>query len=70
MNEIGIVIENDYEDDILMECVEDSITFIMVVAELEKKFDIEFPDEYLDFSLFESIKFLEGIINKIKKGFL
>lgn len=65
---IGVVID-DTEDDIdLKEYIADSIQFITAIVEIERTFSIEFPDELLLFSVFDSfnglIKIVESIIDE------
>lgn len=65
---IGVVID-DTEDDIdLKEYIADSIQFITAIVEIEREFSIEFPDELLLFSVFDSfnglVKIVESIVNE------
>ena len=65
---IGVVID-DTEDDIdLKEYIADSIQFITAIVEIERTFSIEFPDELLLFSVFDSfnglIKIVESIVDE------
>lgn len=66
LQEMGIIIENGDRDNILSECIEDSITFITFLASLEERLKINFPDEYIDYNLLESIEYLDSVINKLK----
>lgn len=68
LQEMGIIIENECRDDILSECIEDSITFIVFLTSLEERFNINFPDEYIDYTLIESVEFLGSVIDKLKKN--
>ena len=56
-----------YNDDKIMESI-NSITFIQLVVAIEAEFDIEFPDEDLDFSKYKSFSDLvdkiESIVDK------
>ena len=45
--ELGIVFEQEENNFELTDYIEDSLTFISFVSELENEFDIEIPDEYL-----------------------
>lgn len=79
--EMGIYIDksdklyltNDIEssDIDLRDYVSDSITFITLIVELEKKFNIEFPDELLEIESLSSINgfsyLLMEIINNRKE---
>lgn len=48
--------------------IEDSLQYISAIVEIENYFDIDFPDEYLDGSAFESLSFLyEIIMIEVKK---
>ena len=65
---VGVVID-DTEDDIdLKEYITDSTQFITAIVEIERVFSIEFPDELLLYSVFDSfnglIKIVESIINE------
>ena len=50
------------EDINLSECVEDSITFMTILVDLEEAFQIEFPDEILQIDCFNSLYNLADII--------
>lgn len=45
-NNLGFVIDNDDSVDIL-DFLDDSITYISFIVEIEQAFEIEIPDEYL-----------------------
>lgn len=45
-NNLGFVIDNDDSVDIL-DILDDSITYISFIIEIEQAFEIEIPDEYL-----------------------
>lgn len=40
----------------------DSITFISIVVELEKAFDVEFPDEYLLITKLNTIRQIQKVL--------
>lgn len=65
---IGIVIDDTEEDVDLKEYITDSIQFITAIVEIERVFSIEFPDELLLYSVFDSlnglIKIVESILNE------
>ena len=64
---IGVVI-NDTEDDVdLKEYITDSVQFIAAIVEIERIFSIEFPDELLLFSVFDSFNGLVKIVESILK---
>ena len=59
-----MVVRNNEEDDInLQEYIVDSLQFISFILELERTFDIEFPDEML---LYESIQSLNGLASMVE----
>ena len=62
---IGIVLDDEFPDDVLTSCVLDSVEFVSLLAEIEDQFDIEFPDEYIDYSIIGSVDYLLDIINKL-----
>jgi len=43
----------------------DSLSFVTVIVELEQEFDVEFPDEYLNINLINSIEELEEVVKKL-----
>ncbi len=67
--------DNTLDTDEYVKCIEDiadsgeidSILFISGLVELEKEFDIEFPDEYLGVNFFSSIEQLVVLINELIK---
>lgn len=59
---------NETEDVDLSLYIEDSIQFITFIVELEKAFDIEIPDEALDFDKFRYLNYICIIIEELKKG--
>ena len=64
---IGVVID-DTEDDVdLKEYITDSVQFIAAIVEIERIFSIEFPDELLSFSVFDSFNGLVKIVESILK---
>ena len=42
-----------------------SLTYITLICELEKKFEIEFPDEVLVTNVFSDVEYLERIITHL-----
>lgn len=46
----------------------DSLNLINLVINIENKFDVEFPDEYLNFNVFTSLDQLAGIIHQLKNS--
>ena len=64
---IGVVID-DTEDDVdLKEYITDSVQFIAAIVEIERIFAIEFPDELVLFSVFDSFNGLVKIVESILK---
>ena len=62
--DMGIMVVRNNEDDInLQEYIIDSLQFISFILELERTFDIEFPDEML---LYESIQSLNGLASMVE----
>ena len=62
---IGIVLDDNFSDDVLTECIVDSVEFVSLLAELEDEFDIEFPDEYIDYSIIGSVEYLMSVISTL-----
>jgi len=64
IEKVGIVGASGTETDVdLCEFIEDSITFITFIVELENEFQIEFPDDLL---LLETISSLYGLCEIIE----
>ncbi len=63
LQEIGVV-ETDKENALFVK-IEDSLTYISTVVLLEEKFDIEFEDDQLIGTLFNSLDELTVIINQL-----
>ena len=61
----GNIIPASGEDVDLREYIMDSIQFINFVVELEKKFSIEIPEEYLNFETISSLNKLKGIVEML-----
>ena len=60
--ELGIVFEQEENNFELTDYIEDSLTFISFVSELENEFDIEIPDEYLLQAVLGTLNDLKNII--------
>ena len=60
--ELGIVFEQEENNFELTDYIEDSLTFISFVSELENEFDIEIPDEYLLQGVLGTLNDLKNII--------
>lgn len=66
----GIFVDSESNDDIdLREYIIDSIQFISFIVEIEKEFDIEFPDEALQFENIASLNGFANIIDSIVSGY-
>lgn len=65
---IGIVVDETEEDIDLKEYIVDSLQFISTVIEIERVFLIEFPDELLTYSVFDSLNGLANIIQTLQEG--
>lgn len=65
LKELGIVLEDNPPDNVLADCIEDSIAFITFLAEIENRFDICFPDELIDYSLLNSLDLFIDTVNKM-----
>ena len=64
---IGVVIEEQEDDIDLKEYILDSMQFITAIVEIERVFSIEFPDELLVYSMFDSLNGLINIIDTLLK---
>lgn len=62
--EEGLAVEYTGVDLDLRDYIADSIQFINFIVDIEKRFEIEFPDEYL---LYDSIASLHSFVELIKK---
>lgn len=60
--ELEIVFEQEENNFELTDYIEDSLTFISFVSELENEFDIEIPDEYLLQGVLGTLNDLKNII--------
>lgn len=63
LHEEGLEIEYSGDDLDLREHIADSIQFISFIVDVEKKFGIEIPSEYL---LYDSISSLHSFVNIIR----
>ena len=69
LSEIGVLLEDSAEPAGYKVDVLESFTYISTVIELEEMFGIEFEDQYLTGTLFDSIDELVQIINMLKKSY-
>lgn len=61
---IGVLIES--QDDVdLKEYIFDSLQFVTAIVEIERVFSIEFPDEMLMYSVFDSLNGLVAMIDSL-----
>ena len=70
LDDNGIFVEKErIEGDIdLREYVTDSIQFITFIVEIEKVFDMEFPDEFLLFDKIASLNGFSNIVESVLSG--
>lgn len=60
---VGILIDDTSLD--LMEYIGDSVNFITAVVELEDEFEITFPNDLLNYEVFQGLDNLIEIINNL-----
>ena len=63
--EVGIFIDENEDDINLGEYNIDSISFISVIVSIEELYEIEIPDEYLNYAVFSSFNGFVGMIQGI-----
>ncbi len=63
LEEINLNIDEMNEDSLLIDYGMNSIYFVLLVVKIEEEFNIEFDDEYLDMSLFNTLKDVVCYIN-------
>jgi acyl carrier protein len=68
LTDIGVLIDDAEEPNGYKIEVMDSITYINTIISLEEIYDVEFEDEYLTGSLFNSIDQLVDIINLLQES--
>ena len=54
LNNIGIMVEGNIEDRFLDQDIEDSLTYVSFIVELEEKFCMSIQDEHLQANILES----------------
>ncbi len=64
-NNIGILIDADQDNFILNEYILDSLTFVSMIVEIEEKFNVRIPDEYLSSNSLETYKDIENMLDKL-----
>ncbi len=57
-----------YHDDIIDTDLISSVQYVAIMIELENKFEISFPEKYLNGSLLTTISELDKIITEIKEN--
>jgi acyl carrier protein len=64
---VGIMIENyeNMDDIFIIDHIDDSIQFISFIIEIETKFNIEIPDEYLGAGEFETLKDVSNMVKML-----
>lgn len=62
MLRIGLFLEDFSFDDNLYDIFTNSLIFITFIIELEQKFEIEIPDEYLNPEQLKSIRHIDNIL--------
>lgn len=65
--ESGIMLTYEGEDIPIAEYIEDSIQFMTLLVQLEDKFLIEFPDDFLQIDYFASLYALSNIIDELQQ---
>lgn len=65
---MGIVVDENEGDIDLKEYIIDSLQFMSTIVEIERIFLIEFPDELLTYSVFDSLNGLVNIIDTLQDG--
>ena len=67
MNNIGIFINENEEECFLSDVIQDSITFITLIVELENTFSIEIPDYYLNYESMPTLDDLVIVVNMLRE---
>lgn len=69
MNNIGVFVEENLNDNCqLSELIQDSLTFITLIVELENTFYIEIPDNYLNYESLQTVDDVVQLVNMLKGG--
>ncbi|RKI43017.1 hypothetical protein D7V86_00545 [bacterium D16-51] len=63
-NNIGVLVDANLENFTLSNYITDSLSFVSLIVELEEKFNIEIPDEYLSYDALETYADIENMIVK------
>ena len=67
LNEIGIFIGAEQDDLLLSELIQDSLTFITMIVELENTFKVKIPDEFLNLGSLQTLDDIVVLIEKLKE---
>ena len=67
-NNIGIIIDNLGEESLIEDYLEDSMSYISFIVEIEQEFDIEVPDEYLLPDRLKTICDILDMINMLRSN--
>ena len=65
MVEIGIIIEASLEGRFIDEDIDDSLTYISFIVEIEEEFNISIPDEYLQADIIETYEDVAEMIQQL-----
>ena len=63
--EIGIIIEASLEGRFIDEDIDDSLTYISFIVEIEEEFNISIPDEYLQADIIETYDDVAEMIQQL-----
>ena len=65
MVEIGMIIEASLEGRFIDEDIDDSLTYISFIVEIEEEFNISIPDEYLQADIIETYDDVAEMIQQL-----
>ena len=65
MVESGIIIEASLEGRFIDEDIDDSLTYISFIVEIEEEFNISIPDEYLQADIIETYDDVAEMIQQL-----
>ena len=65
MVEIGIIIEASLEGRFIDEDIDDSLTYISFIVEIEEEFNISIPDEYFQADIIETYDDVAEMIQQL-----
>ena len=64
-NNVGILIDEEQDNFLFSDYIQDSLTFVTFIVEIESAFSIEVPDEYL---IQEALSTYDDLVMMIKKA--